>query len=222
MSYRCYECAIHEAGHVVAGLAAGWPIIAVEVNEDGDTGVVHFDPPPFGGFGDLEGEQASLVIDLAGWMAEELNLEDYKRGCWPRAALRSQTGGLVAAYARSRRPRRRISDFFRAGRGPGHADEAKEVGDFEKAPVKAERLVVSREMAAWSASPESRGVSKKSFDIPTQEAVLAELLEGERRAEALLRERWPDVRRVAEALCRSKRRRLTSAQVRRLLKKAPA
>jgi hypothetical protein len=228
-----WETAVHEAGHVVVGLATGRKVLSVGVR--GEEGLADFEPwvwrhPLLGG--SVARVRRGLAVDVAGFVAEEMASFWEDEGLVPTDADRETWALLSAAGYRSRRV---ISDYFRLG-----TPNELLAGDIESAFRKAKALaeyskVLAECSAALKEPPEECPVvpcpgnheemmaflrANANPLVAAPEDVVAEAERAEGRAARVLRRRWADVLKLARSLCRRKSGRLTAGQVRRLLRAA--
>jgi hypothetical protein len=223
-----WEACVHEAGHVIVGLATGYKVRSVSV--EGETGRVHFEPQPVGislGLSGLSvpGCRRSLLGDVAGFLAEALYAELQRHG---RFLTQIQRASEVAVAAEEQRflsecgPNLangicplRVSDFLRLG-----YEGADPNGDISIVHAHAGQLAL---VVQWKA----RTVAMIATDSPSDLLDIAfvsgpiemmtEVLRAERKAERILKRNWPALERLASSLFRRRSHRITGRRVAALL-----
>jgi hypothetical protein len=213
-SPNSWETAVHEAGHVVVGLALGFKPLSVSVS--GQDGLAVLDPGASFIFGWAAHTRRDLAVDVAGVVAEEMfSVWGGEATPLPDARARFRECLRRATLARPR-----VSECLRHATLDEFpvADEGAVLGellvaDEEAAFLKAEALAWSSASLAYARVP-----SRPPVAVP--EVIVAEVERAERRAERILRQRRADVLKLARSLCRRKSGRLTAGQVRRLLRAA--
>jgi hypothetical protein len=204
-----FYVAIHEAGHAVVALELGRRFTAISI--DGDTGMVEFVPLAIAWQQDDPGPEAQaavrrlLTVNVAGCVAVDLqeSLDDW--GEWPSP----ENDQLIAALGETPRPRLLSTVIRQLYTTKGNAYHDLITGsDHDLALSDAHALF-------FDAKRKRRICSEKTL----VQGMLAEIRQAEVQAEAILKQRWEDVGRLARSLCRRRSHRLTEKQALYLLRK---
>jgi hypothetical protein len=208
--WDAWDAAVHEAGHVIVGLATGRRL--VEVTVSGEEGLVTFETwelrHPWAG-GNVARLRRVLTMNVAGHVAEDLDHERMTWGGWAPHDL-----ALARAIADAEGEKLdvwpyRTSSRIRRG-DPGNGEPGSDVANtLERAQWVCEGR--AGRPAGWPFT------TRRDYNGPSDEEILAEVVRAEKRAERILKRDWDKVLKLAGSLCRRKSGRMTAAQVNRLL-----
>jgi hypothetical protein len=203
MAEASWEAAVHEAGHVVVGIATRRGFTAVSVT--GETGLSEFAPwewtaPLLGG--SVARVRRGLVLDVAGHVAEDLHREWVGDGQLYRhgrnAILLTPHRGVTPFPCRTSDRMRRDD----SGYGPGT--------DLHDVVVKAVAICQFHAFRSLAAGAPAN-------DTDETKSILAEVGRAERRAAKILQRNWNAVLKLSAALVSRQTHRLTAKDVFRLI-----